>query len=393
VDHPFRPFRTGSDADLAFAIMVLAAYFTTFSVMDTATSSQLLWMIALGVAYIAAGIYGYAIVSRSGIRSLQIVYFAGQLLLAGAIIYIGKGEGYNAMVLLPLAGQSVMLLPRAPRLVVNLAIVVTFVLAMNPFGVTWNQVWAGLPVFMAGQIFIVVFTQMAVSEERARSEVELLVGELERANGRLRSYAMQVEELAIAKERNRIAREIHDGLGHYLTTIFIQIQAARAVMKVDPAKSMDALGAAQNQTQEALQDVRRSVSALRDLPGDRLSIEEEIRRMLKSCEGSGLHQELKVLGTPRLLNPQTLLTIYRTVQEGINNVVKHARASHITVTLDFTQSNQVRLVVQDDGLGAERMDGGFGLLGIRERVQMLEGEVQTISRPGNGFALEICVPG
>lgn len=393
VEHPFRPIKTGSDADLAFAVMVLASYFTTFSVMQSASSTQLLWMIALGVAYIAIGIYGYAWVTHSKNPRYRLVYFAIQLVLGGFIINLGRGEGFNAMVLLPLAGHSVMLLPRNFRLAVNIAIDLTFALALNPLATNWNVVWSGLPMFLAGQIFIVVFTQMAVSEEQARSEVELLVKELEDVNQRLREYALQVEELAINKERYRMAREIHDGLGHYLTTIYMQIQAARAVMKTDINKAQEALGKAQSQTQEALVDVRRSVASLRDSPGDGLPLHEEIEKMLKGCEGSALYPDMKILGSPRDLSPQANLTVYRTAQEGINNVVKHAHASHISLTLDYTQANKVRMVIQDDGVGAGRMDGGFGLLGIRERVELLSGQVSILSEPGDGFRLEINVPG
>jgi len=393
MDRPFRPIRTSGDADLAFAVVVLASYFTTFSMMKTIDTTQLLWMIGLGVAYIGVGIYGYAFAAHSGRVSYHLIYFVVQLILAGLIIYLSKGEGYNAMVLLPLAGHSVVLSPGSLRLQINIAVILTYAIAIyistNDFGV----VWAGLPIFLAGQIFIVVFTQMAVSEEKARSEVELLVNELEQANQRLREYAVKVEELAITKERNRMAREIHDGLGHYLTTIHMQIQAARAVMKTDPTRALDALGHAQNQAQEALLDVRRSVSALRDMPADSISLQDEIEKMLKSCEGTGMTTEMKILGAPRVLTAQTMLTVYRAVQEGINNAVKHAHAHQLAVTLDYTQGNRIRMVVQDDGQGTDQYDGGFGLLGIRERVQMLNGQVMVVTAPGSGFKLEVCVPG
>jgi signal transduction histidine kinase len=393
MERPFRPFHTGSDADLAFALVVLASYFSTFSILQSATTFELLLMIGFGVAYIAFGIYGYSYAVRGEQIALHLGYFAVQLALGGSIVFLGKGIGYNAMVLLPLAGHSVVLLPRFMRLTVNVAIVLTYALSLYLFTANWSAVWSGLPVFLAGQIFIVVFTQMAVNEERARAEVEQLVRKLEQANQRLRNYALQAEELAITKERNRLAREIHDGLGHYLTTIFMQIQAARAVMKAEPGRAHDALGTAQNMTQEALADVRRSVAALRDIPGESLSLQEEIERMLKGCEGSGMTPEFRVVGAPRSLPPQTMLAVYRAVQEGINNTCKHAHARRLSVVLDFSHKQVVRLAIQDDGIGAGRLDGGFGLLGMRERVNMLNGDISIVTSPGNGFRLEVCVPG
>jgi signal transduction histidine kinase len=394
MDSSFRPYQTGSDADVAFAVVVLASYFTTFSLLQSATNFELLLMIGLGIAYIAMGIYGYAFAVRSGKLLYHLAYFAAQFFLGGMIVFLGKGAGFNAMVLLPLAGHSVVLLPRNWRMVVNIGIVGTYAMALNPPGVNnWGLIWSGLPLFLAGQIFIVVFTQMAVSTEKARGEVELLVNELEEANQRLREYALQIEEMAITKERNRLAREIHDGLGHYLTTVHMQIQAARAVMKADQQKAQEALGTAQNLTQEALVEVRRSVAALRDMPGDSFSLHDEIKKMLKGTENTGITSEVKILGANRTLSPQTLMTLYRAIQEGINNTCKHARATRLSIVLDYTQSSQVKLVLQDDGIGAEQLDGGFGLLGMRERVKMLDGEMSVITGPNNGFRLEISLPG
>lgn len=373
--------------------MVLAAYFTTFSILQNASNVDLLLMIGLGIAYIAIGIYGYAFAARSGRAVYPLAYFVIQLVLGGLIVHQTKGVGYTALVLLPLAGHSVVLLPRNLRLVANLAIVITFVAASDLFSADWEQVWSALPIFLAGLMFIVIFTQMAVSEEKARSEVEQLVKDLEEANQHLRQYALQVEELAITKERNRLAREIHDGLGHYLTAVHMQIQAGRAVMKTDPQRAIESLGKAQNLTQEALVDVRRSVSALRDMPVDNLSLHDEIEKMLRGCESLGISPSMKVVGSPRTISPQAVLTIYRSAQEGINNTCKHARAAHLALSLDYSQAEQVRMIIQDDGLGAGEVNGGFGILGVRERVHMLHGEVIVTTSPGKGFCLEICLPG
>ena len=393
MDRSFRPVHTGGDADLAFAVVVLASYFTTFSTLQTASSFDLLMMIALGMTYIAVGIYGYAFVARKQKLGLQLLYFAIQMTLAGLIVHMGKGVSFNAMVLLPLAGHSVVLLPRNWRLLVNLFIVFVYVTATGLFTIGWAQVWSGLPLFLGGQIFIIIFTQMAVNEERARSEVEKLYNDLAEANQTLREYAMQAEELAITKERNRMAREIHDGLGHYLTTIFMHIQAARAVMKTDVAKAQESLVTAQNQTQEALIDVRRSVAALRDAPGGDLSLLEEIEKLVKSCENSGLSAEMKIIGSPRSLNSQSRWTVYRAVQEAVSNINKHAHANCLNITLDYSQSEKVRLVVQDDGVGAEKYEGGFGLVGMRERINLVSGDLAIVTAPGEGFKLEVKIPG
>jgi signal transduction histidine kinase len=275
----------------------------------------------------------------------------------------------------------------------NATVVATYLISMRMLASDWSNIWSGLPIFLAGQVFIVVFTQITVDEEKARLEVERLANELTDANQRLREYSLQVEELTITKERNRLAREIHDGLGHYLTIVYMQIQAAQAVLSKDPQRAIETLDSAQNLTQEALVDVRRSVAALRAAPEDSLPLSERIRMMLKNCDTLGIQFELKIIGGVRNLSPQTELTLYRAAQEGLNNACKYAKASQIWITLDYSNSDRVHLTVQDDGIGAENTEGGFGLLGLQERVTLLNGELKTTSSTGQGFSLEIAVPG
>lgn len=385
--------KTGSGVDLAFAVVVLASYFSTFSALKDASTLELGLTIGLGIAYLAIGIYGYEFVARSEKTILHLIYFGIQIPLGSLIVYLSHGAGFYALILMPLAGHSVVLLATPYLYSVNTLVVLGYVLAVAAFSGRWEPVWPGLPTFLAGLIFIMVFTQMAVSEEKARMEVERLLKDLAEANRQLRQYALQVEELAIARERNRLAREIHDGLGHYLTTIHMQIQAASVVMNVNPQRAREAMEKAQNLTQEALLDVRRSVAALHSLPEESLPLSESIVKVLKNAEDAGIKTELSVLGNTRMLSPQAQLTLYRAVQESVNNTCKHARASMIKIVLDFSSPEKVQLRMSDDGIGTESMDGGFGLLGLKERAHLLDGEFHVDSAPGKGFSMEIVVPG
>jgi signal transduction histidine kinase len=230
-------------------------------------------------------------------------------------------------------------------------------------------------------------------EERARHEVERLATELQRANQQLRTYAAQVEELATTTERNRLAREIHDSLGHYLTVMNVQLGAAQAVFDSDPEKARDALQKAQRLAQEGLADVRRSVAALREKPvGDR-PLPDAIEALVEETASAGIDTAFSLAGTPRPVQAPTELTLYRAAQEGLTNAQKHARPEEISVTLVYEEAH-IRLVVADDGHGADDGGtGGFGLLGLRERVELLGGRVTAESAPGEGFVLTVVVPG
>jgi signal transduction histidine kinase len=240
-------------------------------------------------------------------------------------------------------------------------------------------------------VFVVLFTLVAVREREARRSVEDLAQQLEEANAKLRVYTAQAEELATVKERNRLAREIHDGLGHYLTAINMQIQAGLAVLDRDRRRGLEALHQAQALSQEGLAEVRRSVAALRASPLDDFSLPQAVGRLADACRSSGLTVSYEVEGEPVGPDAQAALVIYRAAQEGLTNVRKHAEAQQVTVTLTYT-GDRVVLSVEDDGMGAGESGDGFGLLGIRERLKLVDGEMQVETGAGQGFRLRVEVP-
>ena len=385
--------RTGGDADLAFAVVVLASYFTTFSALRTASVQEIVFLIGLGTAYLTIGIYGYAFCARSQSLVYQVLYFAVQIPLGALIVYLGRGAGFNAMVLFPLAGHAVVLLPRVTGYIAQLAIAFAYVLAVYSYSGSLQFVWEGFPTFIAGLVFIVVFTQMALNEEASRQEVERLVNELTNANQRLREYALAVEDLATIKERNRLAREIHDGLGHYLTTIHMQIQAAIAVQVRAPERAAEILVKAQALTQEALTDVRQSVFALHQKVDNHVSLTDQIQKLMENARSFGIEPNMQVLGSPRALELPVHWTLFRAAQEGISNTCKHSGANHLWIVLDYQKPDTVILAVSDDGAGISEFKEGFGMLGLKERINHLGGKIKFHSQPVNGFSFEVTLPG
>jgi signal transduction histidine kinase len=232
---------------------------------------------------------------------------------------------------------------------------------------------------------------MRLNEQKAREHAEQLMLELEEANVQLAAYATQAEELAMTQERNRLAREIHDNLGHTLTIVNVQIEAAKVVMDSDPDRAMDALNKAQELAQKGLTGVRKSVAALRESPVSSRPLSEAIASLVKEAQSSGIVTEFKVTGEPQALEHKIALALYRAAQEGLTNVRRHARASRVDILLDF-QPSEVRLEVKDNGVGAAETTGGFGLLGIRERMQLLGGRLEINTGVGKGFCLTASVP-
>lgn len=367
---------------IAFAVVMLAAYLVYFtnSGKNKSLEDNLL-VIGLGLIYFGIGILVSAVIEQRQNPYVIAAYFLVQIPLGSWIIYLGDSLPW--LILLPLVGSAVEFLPRP---LVFLVCTVILLAQMLPFQLLFGWeiliMWA-MP-FIAAIVFVAVFTQMTVSEQKARAE-------LAEAHRKLREYAVQVEELAIAEERNRLAREIHDGLGHYLTAVNIQIKAALAMSEQEPALTQDALKKAQTLTQEALADVRRSISSLRQDPATGMPLTETLGRLLEDTRASGVEASFRTNGSPRPLSSQVEFTLFRIGQEGLTNVRKHAQANRVELCLEYLDRS-VRFSIQDDGVGASQTGAGFGLMGLRERLELLGGQLTFSTSPGKGFLLQADIP-
>jgi signal transduction histidine kinase len=271
-----------------------------------------------------------------------------------------------------LVSQCVLLLPLPYTIAVVAAVPMVHV------GMEWRAgIREGLGTF-AAIVFTALLTHLLVREQRAREQ--------------LREYAVQAERLAAAQERNRVARDIHDGLGHALTVVQMQVKAARAVLQVDAARADGVLAKAQRQAEEALAEVRRSVAALREPRS--VPLPDALRALADEMSAAGVPTSLEVCGPARGLPAAAEESLYRAAQEGLTNVRKHARATRAALALDYSRPAAVRLEVRDDGVGlADAAQGGYGLLGVRERAAHAGGEMSVESAPGHGSTLRVEVPG
>ncbi|KAA6223569.1 sensor histidine kinase [Streptomyces albofaciens JCM 4342] len=227
-----------------------------------------------------------------------------------------------------------------------------------------------------GLILALSMAAVAIGEQRSRRALE--------------QYAAQVAELSAAAERNRLARDIHDSLGHHLTAVSVQLEIASEFRALEPGSAQRAVDEARLSVKRALGDVRQSVRALRG---------EETRGSLTAIEGlarddeAGPRVTVQVDGSEDGYGPAQLTALYRAAQEGVTNARRHARASRVTVAVDLTE-HVACLVVADDGRGFTPggTATGFGLLGMRERVHLVGGSVHIDSGPGAGTRLTVTVP-
>jgi signal transduction histidine kinase len=377
--HMFSLLRRAPRVSGLFAALFAGAYALLLLDLYAAGTLAGAPLLALaGALVVLLGTLGFAAVERRGDRLLTVGYFAVQLLL-GTTIFDRSMLG-GTFLLLVIVGQSVRVLPPWATFLIGAP------LPLMHAGMDWPHSLREGGTFLVALIFLVGLSQAMVSAERARAA-------LDEANRQLRDYAAQSEELATARERNRIAREIHDGLGHYLTTIHMQIQAARGILDSDRPRADQTLAKAQQLAHEALGDVRRSVAALRVAPGKHRPLPAALAELVEVAHSAGMPATFAVLGTARPLDLLEEQALYRAAQEGITNARKHAGATSVALRLDFGEPDRVRLTVADDGRGTSTTDGGFGLVGLRERVQLVGGSLTLQTSPGAGLVLIAEVPG
>jgi signal transduction histidine kinase len=376
-----------TSGNIAFAIVVCASYASgtaaIFYSHRPVSRFEAAVLLTLGIAYLFVGTYGFTRVRESRSLLAGVVYFAIQLSLGATLIRLRGSTGELSLILLPLAGQTALILPIYLTVLLCLSIYTILVMPFLLRG-RWIDAIALAVIYGTGIVFVAVFTRVAASERDARNA-------LAEANQLLRDHASQVEELATTKERNRLAREIHDSVGHYLTVVNVQIGAARTMLDQDRSRALEHLATAQSLTQEGLAEVRHSVAALRASPTESRPLPEALTSLVDQWRAAGLNASFRQSGTVRTLRPQSNLTLYRAGQEALTNIAKHANATIVSVRLNYVE-DRTRLTIEDNGVGATDSEGGFGLLGIRERVQLLNGSVRVSTDAGKGFILEVEVP-
>ena len=217
----------------------------------------------------------------------------------------------------------------------------------------------------------------------------------ERAD-RLERAREEEARAAVAEERARIARELHDVVGHSVSVMTVQAAGVRRLLRPEQEREREALMIVEQTGREALAEMRRLVGVLRrpeEAPAraPQPSL-EHLDRLVAQAREAGLPVELRVEGEPVQLAAGLDLTAYRFVQEGLTNALKHARAQHAEVLVCY-QDGHVALTVTDDGKGGGGGDsGGHGLVGMRERVSVYGGELEAGPRPEGGYRLHARLP-
>lgn len=217
--------------------------------------------------------------------------------------------------------------------------------------------------------------------------------QLAQAHQQLWQYVLQFANFSAVQERNRIARDLHDSLGHALTALNFQLQTAIKLCKPDPTQAQQFLTEAHRLVTIATQEVRHSVRNLRSDAPETQSLETLIESLVNNFQQTtGILPSVEI-NLPVALPSEFVTSLYRIVQEALNNTLKYAQATIVQIQISTTSSS-VQLMIQDNGRGfaLNQVSAGYGLQGMQERVAFLKGQLHLDSAPGEGCCITAEIP-
>ncbi|NJM70417.1 MAG: sensor histidine kinase [Scytonema sp. RU_4_4] len=253
-------------------------------------------------------------------------------------------------------------------------------------GIFWHFTLNSTLLFGLVLVFVLLLVNALLAERQSREKLAI-------AHQQLREYAHRIEDQATLQERNRIAREIHDALGHSLTAQSIQLENALLFLSSNVDKARTFLEEAKQLGSSALREVRQSVATLRRDPLHGKSLESSLALLLADFQRRTNIIPECTLSLPRPLSAEISTTIYRIVQEALTNISKHSGATQVKINL-YTTAKSLHLHLYDNGKGfnPNQNTTGFGIQGMRERTLTLGGQFHIVSTPKAGCQIICNIP-
>jgi NarL family two-component system sensor histidine kinase YdfH len=324
------------------------------------------------------------------------VYLVFQCLLACIIVFLAANIGALLGLYMGLIGETIGLLREKPRWMVAAVAVLLGLSLLNyilQVGAADWHLW--LLAMLPMTLFVVVYVSLYSRQAEARQQAQSLLKELEAANRQLSEYATRVEDLSIANERQRMARELHDTLSQGMAGLILQLEAVDAHLAGNrPERARGILQQSMEKARGTLAEARQAIDNLRK-PVKRNLLETVLQEVERFKNATGIPCESQIdfsVEIPELVAE----TAARAISEGLTNIARHARAKSAKLRIaTLVASKELEIEVGDEGVGfdAEAVQAGhYGLLGMRERVRMARGGIDVRSEPGKGTWIVIRLP-
>lgn len=362
--------------------VVLTILFCTAVYFENAQQQRLLVLVAVFVLYLApgfarsfmqAGSTGYFISFFADIALVYMLELNSRLLINYFL---------HSFYIIILLEAALTLGLRRGALIGGFAVVISLIKYIYLIYYKFNlSNVSQLAFFLMVNILILVIAGFAQHNKEEREKKDMLYKELLDIHRELKQSTDEVNRLTVVEERNRIARDIHDTLGHNMTALIMQLQMAEHLMREDVPKAEKLLADAVKTAKDSLSGIREVVETLRGT-GSASSPIEALRKLVNEFAArTGTDISLEISGDANIRDTSVNAAVYHILQEAMTNAVRHGRAGRIWVRLDFTGA-VVEFQVTDNGSGAEKLKEGYGLKGIRERAEAFGGKVEYRSEEG-----------
>ena len=331
--------------------------------------------------------------------SLEFYYSGAALLVLADLVHYVRNSFYRvcfiaALILLFSFGRYEILYPLTGR--------IAFSAYLDYYNQTVRSFFAGtesLLICLNVLLFVLYMILLFTGQKAENSRIRKLNKQLNQANDRLRDYAFELERMTEVRERNRLAREIHDTLGHTLTGIIMGSDAGLALFDAAPEEAKKRIQVVAQAARDGLNDVRRSIKALRPDALENTSLAEALEALItnfKAATSAEVFYDQQA--GPLAFAQDEEDTLYRCVQESMTNAVRHGHATEIRISLT-RRDNLLTIDVRDNGLGGgEEVQEGFGLRHMRERLELLGGSLTFGNRAEldgdgeRGFYIVVSLP-
>lgn len=356
-------------------------------------TSRWLPLLGMGLALMVA--YGGAATARQPWN--RTLYLVLQTAISLGITWISKEPLMNHLLLIT-AAQIVFLVPLHNRWPIAAVVFPTVLSALvlwatDMFHNDWGLLFSWTGAFGVTFFFGALMAYMTRRQVEARQQAIMYAQQLAQVNDLLEAKLHEIRRMVIAKERVRMAREIHDSLGHHLMTIIMELQSAEALAAEDSREAEHHIRSARGIISAALQSSHEMAQSLerfdRPLPAALQELVAAWRR------GNGASVSIRVAGDCVTLPTAVRITLYRVVQESLTNIQKHASAVVVDIAM-VRHPDRVTLTITNDDTGdrprAEAVPGGFGLVGLRERTDVLQGEFRAGPAKGGSFQVTVVLP-
>lgn len=390
--------------DLVALITVVAGYLV--SILAASHLSIFNFVVATGLNLAWALVYLRMQADEDCSKTQRYRYLGAQCVLAVIIMVSAHlGLGFDWLIPLATIGLAASIVELKTSVLIGVGLFVATMAILLSLSRGFSPDFFGSSATLSPAfLFVFAFSYMARQQQMERERAEQLLRELSASNAalaeahrHLQAHAEEVEELTIARERNRMAREIHDTLGHYLTILALQLETASQLEDRHDPRLRAELLEARRVASECLGEVRHSMAALRPADPTAASFADALRHLIAEFEAVSPMTDvtLDLDDAAQTLAPEIRVTLFRCVQEALTNIRKHAQATKVLVRLRVAAS-QVELMVLDNGKGAavatKATTTGYGLVGMRERLALLAGTVMAEPEPEQGWRVEVRIP-